>query len=82
VTDDFRPAQFDCDRTIVAAAMRLARQISKTLGTRRKRMADEAERAAVLRDAFEGVAAGVLPDDGREHRSGGADRERDFLRDA
>ncbi len=63
VTDDFRPVRLDCDRTIVAAAMRLARQISKTLGARRSRLADDAERAAVLREAFESVAAGVLPDE-------------------
>jgi len=41
--------------------MRMARQISRTLGARRSRLSDDAERAAVLREAFEGVAAGLLP---------------------
>jgi hypothetical protein len=63
MTDEFRPVRLDCDRTIVAAAMRMARQISRTLGARRSRLSDDAERAAVLREAFEGVAAGVLPDE-------------------
>jgi hypothetical protein len=63
VTDDIRSADRD-DAKIVGAAIRLARQISWALGSRRSRLlADEAERAAILREVFEGAASGVLPDE-------------------
>jgi hypothetical protein len=59
VTDDFRSTERDSDFTIVAAASRLARQISKVLNTGRgSRAFDEAERAAILSEAFQCAASG------------------------
>ena len=64
MTDDFRSSERD--NAIVVAASRLARQISKALGARRgHRPPDVAERAAILREAFQ-YAAGAAPHGGAD----------------
>jgi hypothetical protein len=61
VTDDFRSPERESDLAIVGAAMRLAQQISKALKTgRRSQLSDEAERAAILREAFQSTVGTVL----------------------
>jgi hypothetical protein len=63
VTDDFRSFERESDLTIVGAAIRLAQQISKALKDGRGyRPLDEAERAAILREAFQCTVGAVLPD--------------------
>jgi len=64
MTDDFRSSEREGDLTIVGAASRLAQQISKALRTRRGRQPfDEAERAAILREAFQ-CTVGAITHDG------------------
>jgi hypothetical protein len=64
MTDDFGLAERESDLTIVGAAIQLAQQISKALRTTRGRPAsDEAERTAILREAFE-CSVGAVPHDG------------------
>jgi hypothetical protein len=63
VTDDFRASERASDLTIVDAAMRFAQQISKALRATRGRLPDdEAERAAILREAFECTIGAVSHD--------------------
>jgi hypothetical protein len=64
MSDDFGLAERESDLTIVGAAIQLAQQISKALRTTRGRLAsDEAERTAILREAFE-CSVGAVPHDG------------------
>jgi alpha-D-ribose 1-methylphosphonate 5-triphosphate synthase subunit PhnG len=73
MTDEFRSADRDGEATIVRAAIRLAQQISKTLGAGRgRRSYDEMERAAILREAFQ-CAAGAVPHDAGSDRCDGRD---------
>lgn len=59
--DDFRPSEGESDIAIVDGAIRFARQISKALSERRGQPpSDEAERVAILREAFQ-YAADVSP---------------------
>lgn len=61
MTDDFRPAGDERDVAVIDGAMRLARQISRALGARGGRPpSDDAERAAILREAFD-YAADMAP---------------------
>jgi hypothetical protein len=63
MTDDFQSAEGKGNVALVNAATRLARQISKTLGAGNARgVFDEAERAAILREAFGGAVDAAQPD--------------------
>jgi len=63
VTEDFRSCESTNDVAIVGAAMRLARQISQALRAgRRSQHFDEAERAAILREAFQSTVGAVRAD--------------------
>jgi hypothetical protein len=59
VTDDFQSHENEVQ--LVHAAMRLARSVSRALGAQRGRPSGEAEREAVLREAFEHAAGAELP---------------------
>jgi hypothetical protein len=62
MTDDFGPSERDL--TIVGAASLLAQHISKALRAgRERRHFDEAERTAILREAFD-CTVGAIPHDG------------------
>jgi hypothetical protein len=64
MTDEIGSGDRERDLTIVGAAIRLARQISNALGAGRgRRSADERERAAILRDAFQCAAGGLGHDE-------------------
>jgi hypothetical protein len=61
MTDEFGAADRGANPMIVDAAIRMAQHISRSLRmTRRPESLDEAEREAILREAFEGAAV-VMP---------------------
>jgi len=61
MTDEFGCAEQQQNPLIVEAAIRMAQHISRSLSmTRRPGSLDEAEREAILREAFEGAAV-VMP---------------------
>jgi hypothetical protein len=60
MTDDLQ--WYENEGSLVDAAMRLARRVSRALGAQRgRRPSSEAERAAILREAFEQAAGAELP---------------------
>lgn len=59
MTDDFQ--SYENEIQLVHAAMRLARRVSRALGAQRGRPSGEAEREAILREAFEDAAGAELP---------------------
>jgi hypothetical protein len=60
VTDEFQ--SYENELQLVHAAMRLARRVSRALGAQRgRRSSGEAEREAILREAFEHAASAELP---------------------
>ena len=73
MTDDFGSAERESDLTIVGAAIQLAQQISKALRATRGRLPDdEAERAAILREAFECTIGAVSHDGAGDPTDAGA----------
>ena len=73
MTDDFRASERASDLTIVDAAMRFAQQISKALRATRGRLPDdEAERAAILLEAFECTIGAVSHDGAGDPTDAGA----------
>jgi hypothetical protein len=59
VTDDFQ--SYENEVQLVHTAMRLARRVSRALGAQRGRPSSEAERQAILREAFDHAASAELP---------------------
>jgi hypothetical protein len=59
VTDDFQSHESEVQ--LVHTAMRLARRVSRVLGAQRGRPSGEAEREAILREAFEHASGAELP---------------------